>query len=119
MDSLINLFVFNELLPKEDPQTKEKNKNSCDSNISDEISDEDYKSNSSNTTVEEIPRRSKSQKINGTFYNTKKPKKNSIKENNEEREINLLNKNENFVKSSIENEFIPLGAGEKNFCSSR
>jgi hypothetical protein len=119
MASLINLFVFNELLPKEDSQTKDKFKNSSDSNISDEISDEDYKSNSSNTTVEEIPRRSKSQKINGTFDNKRKPKKNSIKEINEEREINILNKNENFGKSSIENELIPLGAGENSFCSSR
>jgi hypothetical protein len=119
MASLINLFIFNELLPKEEPQTKEKLKNSSDSNISDEISDEDYKSNSSNTTVEEIPRRSKSQKINGTFDNKRKSKKNSIKENNEEREINLLNKNENFGKSSIENEIIPLGGGENSFSSSR
>ena len=118
MASLINLFVFNELLSKEEPQTKEKLKNSSDSIISDEISDEDYKSNSSNTTVEEIPRRSKSQKISGTFDNKRKPKKNSIKEINEERDINILNKNENFGKSSIENELIPLGAGEKNFCSS-
>jgi len=117
MASLINLFVFNELLSKEEPQAKDKFKNSSDSNISDEISDEDYKSNSSNTTVEEIPRRSKSQKINGTFDNKEKPKKNSIKEINEEREINVLNKN--FVKSSIENELIPLGAGENSFCSSR
>jgi len=117
MASLINLFVFNELLSKEEPQAKDKFKNSSDSNISDEISDEDYKSNSSNTTVEEIPRRSKSQKINGTFDNKGKPKKNSIKEINEEREINVLNKN--FVKSSIENELIPLGAGENSFCSSR
>lgn len=117
MASLINLFVFNELLSKEEPQVKDKFKNSSDSNISDEISDEDYKSNSSNTTVEEIPRRSKSQKINGTFDNKGKPKKNSIKEINEEREINVLNKN--FVKSSIENELIPLGAGENSFCSSR
>jgi len=117
MASLINLFVFNELLSKEEPQDKDKFKNSSDSNISDEISAEDYKSNSSNTTVEEIPRRSKSQKINGTFDNKGKPKKNSIKEINEEREINVLNKN--FVKSSIENELIPLGAGENSFCSSR
>jgi len=117
MASLINLFVFNELLSKEEPQAKDKFKNSSDSNISDEISDEDYKSNSSNTTVEEIPRRSKSQKINGTFDNKRKPKKNSIKEINEEREINVFNKN--FVKSSIENELIPLGAGENSFCSSR
>ena len=118
MASLINLFVFNELLSKEEPQTKEKLKNSSDSNISDEISDEDYKSNSSNTTVEEIPRRSKSQKINGTFDNKRNSHKNSIKEINEEREINV-NKIENFSESSIENELIPLGAGENNFCSSR
>ena len=84
-----------------------------------EISDEDYKSNSSNTTVEEIPRRSKSQKINGTFDNKRKPKKNSNKEINEEREINILKKNENFAKSSCENELIPLGAGGNSFCSSR
>ena len=118
MASLINLFVFNEFLPKEDSQTKDKFKNSSDSNISDEISDEDYKSNSSNTTVEEIPRRSKSQKINGTFDNKRKPKKNSIKEINEEREINVY-KIDNFSRSSIENELIPLGAGESNFYSSR
>ena len=119
MASLIKLFVFNELLSKEEPQTKEKLKNSSDSNISDEISDEDYKSNSSNTTVEEIPRRSKSQKINGTFDNKRKPKKNNIKEINEEREINILKKNENFANSSCENELIPLGAGGNSFCSSR
>jgi hypothetical protein len=119
MTSLINFFVFNELLSKEDSQTKDKQKNSSDSNISDEISDEDYKSNSSNTTVEEIPRRSKSQKINGTFDNKRKPKKNSNKEINEEREINILKKNENFAKSSCENELIPLGAGGNSFCSSR
>ena len=118
MASLINLFVFNELLSKEEPQTKEKLKNSSDSNISDEISDEDYKSNSSNTTVEEIPRRSKSQKIKGTFDNKRNPHKNSIKEINEEREINV-NKIENFSQSSIENELIPLCAGENCFCSSR
>ena len=118
MASLIKLFVFNELLSKEEPHTKEKLKNSSDSNISDEISDEDYKSNSSNTTVEEIPRRSKSQKIKGTFDNKRNPHKNSIKEINEEREINV-NKIENFSKSSIENELIPLGAGENSFCSSR
>ena len=117
MISLINLFDFNELLSKEEPQAKDKFKNSSDSNISDEISEEDYKSNSSNTTVEEIPRRSKSQMMNGTIHNKRKSKKNSIKEINEEREIKVLNKN--FVKSSIDNELIFLGAGENSFCSSR
>ena len=119
MASLNNLFFFNELLPKEDPQNKEKLIFSSDSNISEEISDEDYKSNSSNSTVEEIPRRSKSQKIKGTFDIKRKPKKDSIKEINEEKEINLLIKNENFTKSSIENELIPLSGGEDHNCCSK